>query len=147
MVIFKRLSLKALSALQDSPDVVLCGWLGSKHQLTNCFSRSWRKRGDRVTKRLHKCFSQTVHKYTSVHQRKVTSVAHTLSLSLFLSHPLKPHTHTHTPHTHTQTEPIRQIRANQILGDLLVGWCFEPSQPQRITSGLILKGWRDRFSE
>ena len=24
-----------------SPDVILCGWLGSKHQLTNCYTSSW----------------------------------------------------------------------------------------------------------
>ena len=101
-----------------------------------CFTRSWRKRGDGVIKYLHKCFSQTLHIYTSIHRRTVTSVAHTLSLPLSL---LIPHTHTHTPHnthththththithhTHTYREQIRQIWANQILGS-----------------------WRDRFLE
>ena len=70
----------------------------SKH-----FTRSWRRWGDRVTKLLHKCFSQTLHYYTSIHQCTVTSVAHTLSPSL--SPPLNPHTYTpHATHTLTQSK-------------------------------------------
>ena len=73
----------------------------SKH-----FTRSWRRWGDRVTKLLHKCFSQTLHYYTSIHQCTVTSVAHTLSPSL--SPPLNPHTYTpHATHTLTQSKSGR----------------------------------------
>ena len=77
MIIFKRLPLKVLSALQ-------------KHE----------GGGDGLIKIITQMFlSQTLHEYTSIHRRTATSVTHTLSpsLSLSLSHP---HTHTHT-HTHT----------------------------------------------
>ena len=40
----------------------------------------------------------------SIHQRKVTSVAHTLSLSPSLSLPLNPHTYAHHTHTFTQSK-------------------------------------------
>ena len=86
----------------------------SKH-----FTRSWRRRGDGVTKQLHRCFSQTLHNYTQ-NIKAQSHLLHTLSLPLSI-----PHTHMHTTHhTHTYTEQIRQIWANQILG-----------------------GWRDRFLE
>ena len=76
MVIFKLLSSKALSASHSRE-----GGGGTGKQ-----------------KLLHKCFSQTLHNYTSIHRPTVTSVAHSLPLSL-------PHPHTHTTHhTHTLTQ-------------------------------------------
>ena len=107
---------------------------GSKH-----FTRSWRRRGgDRVTKQLHKCFSQTLHNYTSIHQHKVTSIAHTLPLSLSLSI----HTHTHHPHhTHTYTGQIRQIWANQILGGEEIGFKCRPEGVNSRSISNVLWQW------
>ena len=94
MVIFKRLSLIALIALQD---LERGGGQGNKNNDTNSYLRLY----------------IIIHQYIDAQSH----LLHTHSLPVSLS-PSHPHTHTHTPppHTHTYTEQIRQIRANQILG-------------------------------
>ena len=53
--------------------------------------------------------------------------------------PTHAHTPTNTPPTHTHTH--RKYTSIVIMGlmetEELVSWCFKPSQPQRITSGLM----------
>ena len=80
MVIFKRLALKALSALQDHE-----GGGGTENNYANVSFR----------------LDVIIHQYINAQSH----LLHTLYLPL----PLNPHTHTHTHTTHTRTQQIRQI--------------------------------------
>ena len=83
MAIFKRLSLKALSALQDHEG-------GKGAGLQNNYTN--------VSLRLY----IIIHRYINAQSHPLHTLSHSLLLSLSpsLSLPLKPHTHTHTTHTH-----------------------------------------------